>query len=248
MKQFWEQLETRIDTRSIRERGLLFAVFVIAIVALTNALVFKPLIAQEKRLERQADEDRKTTKTIQLEIEKMAALGQVDPEAENRAKLAKFKADADAAEVAVRNLQKGLVTPDQIGDVLEGILNRQGKLKLISLKKLPLQSLTVSLGTTGNAAAAAPSGANPAARVSANQTSASIGSAAAKSADSIYKHGVEIVVRGRYFDILEYMSALEKLPQQVFWGNARFRVETYPDATLTLELFTLSLEKKWLNI
>ena len=64
----------------------------------------------------------------------------------------------------------------------------------------------------------------------------------------IYKHGVEIVIQGRYLDMMHYMSALEAMPWQLFWGKATMQIDTYPDATLSLTLFTLSLDEKWLNL
>lgn len=248
MKQIWARLAARIDARNIRERGLLFAVLVIIVVALANGLVFQRFVAQERRLGRQIQEDRKAVQTIQTEIEKMVTTIHVDPEADSRTKLEKLKAEADAAEEAVRHLQKGLVSPDQISQVLEGILDRQGKLKMVSLKKLPLQSFAAPSGP-GEGGAGAASAKTQAA--SAGTTNAPMSSTAPAPGDpkgAIYKHGVQIVVQGQYFDILDYLVALERLPQQVFWGEARFQVDQYPKATLTLELFTLSLEKKWLNL
>jgi MSHA biogenesis protein MshJ len=244
MKQMWQRLAHRVDSRNIRERGLLFAVLVIIVIAVTNGLVFKSMIAQQHQLERQMQEDRKVVQTIQTEIEKMVTPASVDPDAENRAKLAKLKADADAADDAVRNLQQGLVSPDQIGKILENILEHQGKLKLISLKKLPLESLAASSSSTPPSGPATAAPESKVADRTPNKSTMSPGGPA----DSIYKHGVEITVRGQYFDILEYLIALEKMPNQVFWANAKLQVKEYPNATLTLDLFTLSLEKKWLSI
>jgi MSHA biogenesis protein MshJ len=156
-------------------------------------------------------------------------------------------ADADAAEEAVKTLQKGLVSPYQIEQVLEGVIDRQRGLRLIALRKLPLESVAVS-----KPAPQAPSDAKPAPAGGAAQASATAGGATPASApsrsESIYKHGVQIVVEGQYFDMLNYLAALEKLPYQVFWGNARLEVRDYPNAKLTLDVFTLSLEKKWLSI
>jgi MSHA biogenesis protein MshJ len=58
---------------------------------------------------------------------------------------------------------------------------------------------------------------------------------------------VEIVVQGGYMDMMNYMAALEAMPWQLFWGRAKLSVDEYPNATLTLTLFTLSLDKAWLN-
>jgi MSHA biogenesis protein MshJ len=67
-------------------------------------------------------------------------------------------------------------------------------------------------------------------------------------AEPVFTHGVEIVVQGSYLDMLHYMDALESMPWQLFWSKARLQVEEYPKATLTLTLYTLSLDKKWLNL
>jgi MSHA biogenesis protein MshJ len=65
---------------------------------------------------------------------------------------------------------------------------------------------------------------------------------------AIYKHEVEIVFQGNYLDMLSYMRELESLPEQVYWNKGKLTVIEYPKASLTLNLFTLSLEKKWLNL
>jgi MSHA biogenesis protein MshJ len=243
MKQMWQRLAARIDSRNIRERGLLFAALVIIVIAITNGLVFKSMIAQQHQIERQTLEDRKVVQTIQTEIEKMVTPASVDPDAENRAKLAKLKTDADAADDAIRSLQQGLVSPDQIGKILENILEHQGKLKLVSLKKLPVESLVAS--TTPSPPVGGTS--LPIIPNAPDQTAVK-SAASGASAESIFKHGVEITVQGQYFDMLEYLAALEKMPNQVFWAKARLQVNEYPKVTLTLDLFTLSLEKKWLSI
>ena len=64
----------------------------------------------------------------------------------------------------------------------------------------------------------------------------------------VYKHGVEIVVEGGYPELMDYLAQLEKLPVRVIWGNLKLRVDGYPRTTMSLTIYTLSLEKKWLNI
>jgi MSHA biogenesis protein MshJ len=55
-------------------------------------------------------------------------------------------------------------------------------------------------------------------------------------------------VRGNYLDMIDYMNALETLPTQLFWGGAQLVVEEYPTSRLTLTLYTLSLDPKWLKL
>ena len=64
----------------------------------------------------------------------------------------------------------------------------------------------------------------------------------------MYKHGVQITVRGSYADLLQYLTALEKLPTRMFWGVAKMKVVQHPSVELTLTLYTLSLDKTWLQV
>jgi MSHA biogenesis protein MshJ len=72
--------------------------------------------------------------------------------------------------------------------------------------------------------------------------------AKAPDAPQIYKHGVQITVRGSYADLLRYLEALEKLPNQMYWGELALSVEKHPNAVMTLTVYTLSLDKAWLTV
>ena len=122
--------------------------------------------------------------------------------------------------------------------LLEDILKRNGALRLISLNTLPVSTLNnPNLTPTDE-------------KISLEKPSVT-GAQAVRGIENgsgIYKHGVEIVIQGRYLDMMHYMSALEAMPWQLFWGKATMQIDTYPDATLSLTLFTLSLDEKWLNL
>ena len=59
----------------------------------------------------------------------------------------------------------------------------------------------------------------------------------------LYRHGVEMTITGTYFDLLQYLSDLERLPARLLWGSAELNAENYPDVRLTLQVFTLSPER-----
>lgn len=60
---------------------------------------------------------------------------------------------------------------------------------------------------------------------------------------SLFRHGVEITLTGSYFDLLQYLADLEKLPSRLLWGSAEIQAEQYPEVRLTLQVFTLSPER-----
>lgn len=63
-----------------------------------------------------------------------------------------------------------------------------------------------------------------------------------------YIHPVELVVEGRYLDVLEYMRALEKLPWNFRWKLLELQSVEYPINRVRVELSTLSMDKEWLGV
>lgn len=65
---------------------------------------------------------------------------------------------------------------------------------------------------------------------------------------TLYRHGVELTVEGRYADLLSYLKALEASPQRLLWGGLQLRVLQHPQVLLTLRLHTLSTDAHWVEI
>ncbi len=225
MKQYWQKIVLRIDARSLRERAMIFAAAVFILLALVNSVFLDPQFGKQKLLSQKLQQDQTQIATLQRETQQKLSGQKLDPDVANRARLAQLKQQLEQMNGQLREMQKGLVSPDKMSVLLEDILKRNGKLRLMSLKTLPASSLSQ----------AAPSDA----KITADKAAAG---------ESVYKHGVEIVVEGGYLDMLYYMVELEAMPWQLYWGKAKLRVDDYPQATLTLTLFTLSLDKKWLNL
>jgi len=74
------------------------------------------------------------------------------------------------------------------------------------------------------------------------------GASEAAGARAVFRHTVELSVSGSYFDLLDYLAALERLPQQVFWDGFELNVAQYPQSVLKLTFYTLSPEKSWLTV
>lgn len=75
-----------------------------------------------------------------------------------------------------------------------------------------------------------------------------LGEAGGASSRSLYRHGMEITLAGTYLDFYDYLSALERLPTQLYWGQAQLSVTQYPNATLKLTLYTVSFDSAWLSV
>lgn len=230
MKQHWIKLAGRLDAMNLRERTLIFLMAAAVLVALANSLLLDPLRQKESRLAQQLKQDQDGIAAIHVQVQNLAQGRGNDPAAVNRNRRETLQQEIGQADEALKAMRKSLVQPDRMTALLEDILQREGQLQLVSLKTLPVG------GVLDGAAAKDKPGqeAKPEAKK--------------EIAGQVYKHGVELVVRGNYADLQRYLARLEGLPWQMFWGQAELKAEEYPQSVLTLTLYTLSLDKTWLNI
>lgn len=239
MKKAWEKVSSRIDALSLRERALAFATAAALLIFLFFTLVLNPLYAKQAAILARIDQQKNQLGGIDLEITRKLRAYVVDPDAANKQKLQKTKLDMAQMSASLRAMQKGLVAPDRIIFLLGSILQHHGKLHLVSLSTLPAGA-TID----GAFTALAEDKAAQAGRVQAPAP----GVAPAQVPELLFRHGVQIVVQGNYADMLAYMTALEAMPGQLFWGRASLNVDEYPVTTLTLTVYTLSLDKKWIKL
>jgi MSHA biogenesis protein MshJ len=59
----------------------------------------------------------------------------------------------------------------------------------------------------------------------------------------LYRHGLEMTLRGSYFDLMQYLSDLEKMPARLLWGGVELQVDKYPEVRLSVQVHTLSTQR-----
>ena len=57
---------------------------------------------------------------------------------------------------------------------------------------------------------------------------------------TLYKHAVEVSVKGSYAELVSYMEKLQKYPKRVFWSDARLTVSVNPATVLRLTIFVIT--------
>jgi MSHA biogenesis protein MshJ len=229
MKRYWTTMAARIDRATLRQRiGLFFACACIVLYAL-YMLAFDPLLREQARLRAQITQQQAAMAGVDSQIAALVDAFARDPDAASRQRLDTARAQTRTLGASLAAMQKGLVAPEQMAPLLQTILRANGRLQLVALTTLPVTAV-------GGEPATAATPATPA-------------TATAPAATGLlYRHGVQVTVRGSYGDMIDYMAALERLPTQLFWGQVQLAVEDYPRAQVTLTLYTLSLDRKWMTL
>ena len=245
--QQWIKLSSKLDAMTLRERAMIFAAVVAAILFLIYTVSVEPLLSRQKVLSLQIKSQQNQIAGIDAEISAKAQTFVIDPDASTRERLTEIRQEIDTTSAGLMAVQKGLVAPDKIAPLLEHLLRGNDKLKLVSMKTLPVAGLNEA-AQPANAATPPAASAAPTASAAPVAAGAKTAVAPRKPRELLYRHGVEIVLQGSYLDMVGYMDALESLPVQLFWGKAHLDAQQYPNSRLTLTLYTLSLDQKWMKL
>ncbi len=231
MKLYWELARSKIDALSLRERAIMFLVAAFLVFTLVNTLLIDPLLVKKAALSAEVVQQQEKMKELEVQVQVMMQEQlRAKREAEDSplpARLAELKLKLQEQESYLQSRSDQLVEPDKMAELLKQVLSQNDKLQLVELKTLPASSLVKK-------------------SVETRPQSSAAGSVVVQK--QIFKHGIQITVRGGYLDMLNYLASLEKMPTQMYWGEISFKVVKHPEAELTLTMYTLSLDETWLTV
>jgi MSHA biogenesis protein MshJ len=221
MKAQLQALAARFDALARRERVLIAIAAIAAIVLLGYSLLIEPALDLARTDTRRSEQMHTDLANLSAQ---MAALDKgSDPDAANRQALAAVQAQWSQGDARLKSLQATMVPPEKMRAFVESLLARHPQVALVSLRTLPPAPVLDAKAADKDAS---PAGEEP----------------------NIYKHGIEIRIAGRYDDLLAYLVEVEHMPQRILWNKVTLSAEAYPRSVLTLTVYTLSLDEKWLTL
>ena len=227
MKRIWQRYAGRFDALSLRERVLVFAATATVLLVLVYAGALDAENARQKRLVSLIAQQQAEMQALQSQVGKLTAARAEDPDRAAKRLLAETRAELGKVEAAILAEERRFTAPAQMRSVVEGILARNRAVTLQSLTTLPVTSIAEARLAQGGAA-------KPASSVAPDRL--------------IFRHGIEFVVSGTYLDLLGYVRELERLPTQIYWGALELDAAVYPKVVMKLTIYTLSLDRAWLNV
>ncbi|MDH4189345.1 MAG: hypothetical protein OEW21_03955 [Betaproteobacteria bacterium] len=222
----WHWFATRFDALPRERRMLAFVVALAVAAALGYLTVLAPIAESGRSAARELLSTQDEMRIAGERLQAIAAAHLRDPDAVLRQRLENSRARLAEIEKQVDQWRRQLISPDRMAGVLREILARNRGLELVEARSITPLPLTP----------AAPP------QVSGNQ----MPEAAPRA--PIYRHGLEVRVRGRYLDLLRYLGELERMPDRMFWREVEISAERYPQAVMRLTVYTLSLDKNYLSL
>ena len=218
MRKSWRRLEQRFGLLTRRERGILLGGG-LAVILILGYTVVDTSLARQRVLVSQLNEAQAAGAMSKAQSQSMLIQLAQDPDSRARARIASLSDHIRNLDSEMQGINRGLVPPHEMARILEKMLTRDKRVKLIRLKTLPVSDLIPRDGPERDVHRA-----------------------------NVFKHGIEITLEGRYLDMLNYLDRLEELPWQMFWSEARMDAHDYPAVRITVTVYTLSLDSQWLVV
>jgi len=216
----WHALANRFAALKQRERMMVAAALAVLVVFAGYTFWVEPGRLQANSLERQITQNRNEISATEALVAGLKSK-LTDPDAQNRKALAEARNELAAVDQELKQYDGILTSPTRVPDLLQSLLRHHRGLTLLSLQSIPPVPL-LPPGEKKDDKPAPVAGGN------------------------IFKHGIEIKVGGSYPDLLGYVNDLEHAPQKLLWGKMELTAATYPHCELTLTVYTLSLDSRWL--
>ena len=213
------KLQVAVDALTLRERLMLFVGVLVVISGLWEALLARPLEAEEARVSQQLAAGAERLEQLDQAMA-LAAQGIGDGMGGHVARRQALLSQIAENEETVRVFTSDLVDPAQMRHVLEELIDRQQGLTLIRASNLEVVPLIES--------ADAESGESD--------------------EPMLFRHGLRLELEGSYLDFLDYLDAVERLPWQLYWGTLSLNTQEYPRNEISIEIFTLSLDEDWIGV
>lgn len=216
-----EWLRGRYESFLVRERLLLLAAVVAVIYLLWDFIAIQPFSDELQRLQAQEEKLLKEIQTTGAELTVFTNLASKDPAATLEQEVTALRRRLTEIDAQLAELSVGLIPSDQLPAMLHDVLKSQKNLQLVQLRTLPPEQVAL---------------------VPQEDKDTSAGDQPAPSSQEIelYRHGVELRLRGGYRALNDYLVTLENNAWKFYWENLYYEVIVYPEAETTLKVFTLS--------
>lgn len=223
------QWQGKFDELSLRERLLVLAIVLAVVVGLVQMLLIDPMTAERNIKSRKIG-------VLQAEVQELVNREQilaaelaagVNRGKERRA--VDLQQQLEKLDARIADSLVAMVPPRLMTQVLENVLAQDHELTLLALENLPVQPIVT--------------------REAVDQENEEKNTERGQEISAgLFRHGFVVTLKGSYPATVRYFEKLAELPWEFHWDELRYEVSKYPDATITLQVHTVSLSEDWIGV
>ncbi len=225
------KLMKRYEQLSIRERGLVVITLLAFIYFLFSFTVFSYLDEMERSNQQTLSSLEQNHDQLDTELQLLSSLLNTDPDKAKKQQINALKIELNRLEGSLNRLSVGLIPANELPQLLKRVLEKIKQLKLQSIRTLPVSQLSLQ----GEVVSAK--------EIGGEATSANDAESSDVETAGVFKHAVEVDLIGGYFETQHFISGLEALPWRLYWDSLEYSVTSYPNAAVSLQVYTLSTDQ-----
>lgn len=227
LKQSWDKATTWFNERPIRERVLITVTGLVLLLVVVWELSVTPVLTSNNAMtSRLKNLDQQQASLLEQQNTLTERLSS-DPSKALRERLASRQARLDRLDAELAETTGKLIAPRAMVRLLQDMLAAQEKLELVAVQLLSPTPIFDQ-------------------QTEKNQSEEKADQQAA--GPLLYAHDVELVIRGGYLDVLNYVEALEGMDNRLGWVSLDYEMLDYPDNEIRIRVRTLSLDRAWLGV
>ena len=150
LKQRWRELEQRFAGLTRRERGILLGGG-LAVILIVGFSVTDASLARQRLLTKEIVKAQSDTATAKAQADVIVRQLAENPDDRARARIAELSRETRGFDAQMQGLNRGLIAPEQMAEILQKMLSRDAGVKLVGLKTLPVSRLIESKQSDGGA-------------------------------------------------------------------------------------------------
>lgn len=210
-----ESISQWIIARDIREKFILFCLSVLFIYAFFYFIFLRPVKNENEVLQGQINELKSQRDTIEQQFKIITNIVTSPEFSTLLSQQQLLMQQTKHVAKKIESFKPVFVSEKDVSLVTKDIIEQlDNDVILVSLKKFPLQRLVVPDIDNKNILM-----------------------------QNIYQHKLTLQLSGSYFNVLAYLTRLEKLPWHLYWDSLEYKVIKYPEASVIVQLYVLSNEK-----
>ncbi len=227
MNNQWFLLKEKFANLSTREQYIILFSGIFIVFMLFNSLYFEVHTDKQSKVKQSIRQLKVTNQQFQVAIAQAEVTMANDPNVAIDAQIKKFEQQLNKVDNRLLSLTNELISPQKMRVALQDLLSKAPGVEIQTFIALQPQPL-----------------------ISAKQQSAnnSENSKQTEQAINLYRHGIRLTLKGDYFALRNYLKSIEQLPWAFYWQAFDYQVNGYPEATLDIEMYSLSTKQEFIGV
>ncbi|MBQ1783734.1 MAG: type II secretion system protein M [Gammaproteobacteria bacterium] len=230
MNSYWQQAADWFSGLKLRERYLISAAVLVALLMGGFSLAVEPAFKQHQGAQAATADAGKQLAQLQQQVTDLRQRLADDPTKRLQQQQQALQAERDELDMLLARATVDLIEPERMAAALQVALAHDSGADMVSLTTLAPEPVTMFAVADVQ-----------------EPLSADATAAAAEPQPTLYRHPLQLVVRASYPQMRTLLANLEGQPWRFYWRSLDYRVEQFPHGELALELFTLSTSSDWLK-